>query len=179
KTARRQPRPLVRSPVQRSPASRGPSMSVRLSRLLPLIVAILGVFAVLFLGWQTLWVPLRDYGNQLDELRTKVTDKQLEIVRVRNERIALERFESFSLPGNPQDQYVQYLWELLGRHGFQKPGLSPGITNVKTLPAPKGAPVGGKKDEKVYTTLTYRVDGTVSLANLVAMFKEFCEAPLL
>jgi hypothetical protein len=154
-------------------------MSVRLSRLLPLILAILGVFALLFFGWQTLGVPLRDYGNQLDELRAKVTDKQLEIARVRNERIALERFEALSLPGNPQDQYVQYLWELLGRHGFQKPGLSPGITNVKTLPAPKGALAGGKKDEKVYTTLTYRVDGTVSLANLVAMFKEFSEAPLL
>jgi hypothetical protein len=147
--------------------------------MLPLILAIVGVFVVLFLGWQTLGVPLRDYGYQLEDLRGKVMDKQLEIARVRNERIALERFEALSLPANPQDQYVQYLWELLGRHGFYKPGLSPGTTNVKTLPAPKGAPAGAKKEEKVYTTLSYRVDGTVSLANLAAMFKEFSEAPLL
>ena len=123
--------------------------------------------------------PLRERGKRIDGLKADIADKRDKIAAIFAEKPKLEMWRKLSLPadiGLARLEYEKYLRKMLGESGFETGTFSvtprplENRTGLLTTP--------GKKDPS-FTSITFAVQATGELPELVDFMERFYRTPLL
>jgi hypothetical protein len=137
------------------------------------------VAGAMFLTYQLILRPLREYDETIATLERETETADIQLRRIRQDKLLLERWRQMSLPTDPSRpgdasfgsrEYSRYLSELLYKNKFDVESFTP-------VDAPVISTAPGKKP--VFTPLTYNVRAKVSLINFVKMLEDFQRAPVL
>ena len=158
-------------------------MTQRERKLLTGLLGVLGVIGGLIFFVKLFWEPLEKSNQDLDDLQTKVGDKQRDLMKKRAEKREFGRLKMLSLPADPNPrhqsfelawvEYDKYLRELMGKSGLK----SVLITSIQ--PAQRALINPRDKKKPLYVPLTFTVSATGNLTSVVAMFERFYQTPLL
>jgi hypothetical protein len=148
-------------------------------RRLALILGGIVVVGGVFLAYQLILRPLREYDDTIASLEAENQTAQDQINKIREGKKQLNRWRFMSLPVDParpndtslaSREYGRFLSELMHKNRLDVESFTP-------VDAPTISAQVGKKP--VYTPLTYNVRAKASLGNLVQMMEQFQRAPLL
>jgi hypothetical protein len=123
--------------------------------------------------------PLRERGRSIDKLKSDIAEKRDRIATVLAERPKLELWRKLSLPadiGLARLEYEKFLREMFRQSGFEASTFSVTPRPLETRAGLLTTP--GKKDP-TFTSMTFAVQATGELADLVDFMERFYRTPLL
>lgn len=121
-------------------------MSTR-ERKLVMLLAVFGLFGLLFGAYQLVWQPIQDGKKKLAELRDDLGEKQEKLEKYQKDRRRLDAAKKRSLPANPEDarrEYEAVLGRLLRSAGVTAPNVVP-KDNPDTQRIPQIEEANGRK----------------------------------